>query len=89
MICPTWSLRFGTFPPGKRWERPTLDAGMIKEAEATYRDDLKKYANNGWSLFGLLQCLRQSGRTKEAAEVERRFREAWQRADVTLTASWF
>ncbi len=66
-----------------------LRRGTFAEAEAVYRDDLRKWPNNGWSLFGLLQCLHLQGKDIEAAEVERRFQEAWKFADVTLTASRF
>src|SRR5262245_7840969 len=65
-----------------------VEQGHLKEAEAVYREDLKRNPENGWSLFGLLQCLRAAGKT-EAIDVERRFREAWKHADVTLTASAF
>lgn len=64
-----------------------VEQGNWKEAEAVFRADLKKNPENGWSLFGLLQCLRAGGRFAEAADVERRFRDAWKHADVTLTAS--
>jgi tetratricopeptide (TPR) repeat protein len=66
-----------------------LRAGRADQAESVYRDDLKRNPNNGWSLFGLLQSLRVQGKTEEASEVEKQFREAWKGADVTLTASGF
>ncbi len=66
-----------------------LGAGEYEKAEAVYREDLKKWPRNGWSLFGLLQSLRQQGKFAEAADVERQFRDAWKYADVTLTASSF
>jgi tetratricopeptide (TPR) repeat protein len=74
--------------------RQTLGAALVQrgrhaEAEAVYRDDLKKRPHNGWSLFGLLQSLRAQGKNPEAAECEKRFQEAWKFADVTLTASRF
>lgn len=50
---------------------------------------LKRHPANGWSLFGLLQCQRALGKTEAAAESEKRFREAWRHADVTLTASYY
>ena len=64
-----------------------LVAGRPAEAEAVYREDLKRNRENGWSLFGLAESLRAQGKTAEAAEVEARYRRAWARADVTLTAS--
>jgi hypothetical protein len=54
-----------------------------------YRQDLKRNPANGWSLYGLLASLREQGKTEEANAVEKRFREAWRLADVTLTASRF
>jgi predicted Zn-dependent protease len=66
-----------------------LAGGRPVEAEAVYREDLKRNPDNGWSLFGLAQSLRAQGRRAEAAAVEARFQKAWTRADVTLSASRF
>jgi tetratricopeptide (TPR) repeat protein len=66
-----------------------VETRQFAEAEKIYREDLKRHPDNGWSLFGLIQCLRAQGQTQAAAEAERRFREAWMHADVTLTASCF
>ena len=74
--------------------RHSLGAVLLKanrpgEAETVYRQDLKRFPENGWSLFGLAQTLRAQGKTDEAAEVDARFQKAWGQADVTLTASRF
>ena len=45
-----------------------LRAGRAAEAEAAYREDLKRFPENGWALFGLLQALRAEG---NAAEIGR------------------
>lgn len=82
-------------PP--RWYYPVrhslgaalLKAGRNAEAEAVYRDDLKRFPENGWSLFGLAGALRAQGKAPEAAAVEQRFAKAWAGADVKLTASRF
>jgi tetratricopeptide (TPR) repeat protein len=66
-----------------------LAGGRAVEAEAVYRDDLKRNPDNGWSLFGLAQSLRAQGKTADAAAVDARFQQAWTRADVTLAASRF
>ncbi len=66
-----------------------LSAGRAAQAEAVYREDLKRNPENGWALFGLAQSLRAQKKIEEAAAVEKRFRKAWSRADVTLTASRF
>ena len=66
-----------------------LEAGRFVEAEAIYWQDLRENPENGWSLFGLMQSLRAQGKEEEAVSIEKRFRKAWNRADITLTASRF
>ncbi len=66
-----------------------LAAGRGQEAEAVYRKDLEYNPRNGWSLFGLHQALALQGRETEASLVQAGFRNAWQRADVVLSASRF
>jgi tetratricopeptide (TPR) repeat protein len=64
-----------------------LKAGKSAQAEAVYREDLRRNPNNGWSLFGLAQALRAQHKLSAAAAIDVKFREAWKRSDVTLTAS--
>ncbi len=66
-----------------------LKAGKNAEAEKVYREDLARFPDNGWSLFGLAQALRAQAKNIEAAEADARFRRAWANTDVTLTASRF
>jgi hypothetical protein len=66
-----------------------LAAGWPAEAEVVYREDLKRFPENGWSLFGLRQALASQGKTAEADGVARRFEKAWRMADVKLSASRF
>jgi tetratricopeptide (TPR) repeat protein len=66
-----------------------LKAGKPAEAEAVYREDLKRFPENGWSLFGLAAALKAQGKSGDAATVDQRFKKAWTGADVTLTASRF
>ena len=66
-----------------------LEAGQAADAEAVYREDLRRNRANGWSLFGLAQSLKAQGKTQEASEATAQFRHAWARADVTLTSSRF
>jgi tetratricopeptide (TPR) repeat protein len=66
-----------------------LAAGRPAEAEAIYWQDLNQNRENGWSLFGLMQSFQSLGKAEQAAAVEARFRKAWSRADVSLTASRF
>lgn len=80
-------------PP--EWVQPvrhTLGAVLVKaqrwaEAEAVYRDDLKVWPENGWSLFGLAQCLRARGATEEARAVQKRFETTWARADIEIPST--
>jgi tetratricopeptide (TPR) repeat protein len=64
-----------------------LKAGRAAEAEAVYREDLRRFPENGWSLFGLAAALKAQGKTAEAAAVDQRFAKAWAGADVKLTGS--
>jgi tetratricopeptide (TPR) repeat protein len=66
-----------------------LKAGKPAEAETVYREDLRRFPENGWSLFGLEASLRAQGKTADADAVKGRFRQAWSTADITLTASAF
>ena len=82
-------------PP--KWYYPirhSLGAALVKaghhpEAEKVYREDLRRFPENGWSLFGLAQALRAQGKQKDATAAEARFRKAWPDTDVVLTASRF
>jgi tetratricopeptide (TPR) repeat protein len=60
-----------------------LQAGKLSEAETVYREDLKQYPANGWSLYGLSAALKARGKKTEAAQVARQFQAAWRYADVT------
>jgi len=65
-----------------------LEAGKVAEAEQAYRDDLAQWPNNGWSLYGLTQCIqRRGGSPEELAQAEARYRDAWADADVQIGAS--
>jgi len=72
-----------TEPPD--WPIPTrqlqgaalLDLGRARDAETAFRDDMKKFPDNGWSLTGLQKSLERQGKTKEAAEVKTRLAKAW------------
>ena len=77
------------------WPLPTrwylgaalLEAGDARGAAEAYRQDLKTYPDNGWSLFGLAQAQRTLGDAAGAADSERRYELAWQWADAPLVAS--
>ena len=58
-----------------------LALGRLADAETAFRDDMKKFPDNGWSLSGLKKSLERQRKTKEAAEVKARLEKAWARAD--------
>ena len=66
-----------------------LAAGKAPEAEAVYREDLKRHPNNGWAFYGLSQALAAQKKDVEAATARKQFEQAWQRADVQLSATAF
>ncbi len=66
-----------------------LQAARAGEAERIYREDLRQHPRNGWALVGLTQSLAAQHRDAEAADVDKQWRQAWARADVTLTGSRF
>lgn len=82
-----------TEPPW--WDFPTrqflgdalMQAGRYREAAETYREDLKEWPKNGWSLIGLARALEMSGHGREAKSVRAQFRKAWSRADIKLSSS--
>ena len=76
---PPWYL-----PMRQRLGAVLLEAGRPTEAEKIFREDLVRRPENGWSLHGLAQSLRAQGKAKEATAVERRFKKAWDKADVEI-----
>jgi len=80
-------------PPG--WHAPVrqtlgvvlLAADRPAEAEAVYREELRRNPSNGWSLQGLSDSLRAQKKSREAAEAEQQLALAWAHADVELAAS--
>jgi tetratricopeptide (TPR) repeat protein len=64
-----------------------LKDGKAAAAEAVYREDLKRWPNNGWALHGLMKSLQIQGKQKEADMIEKQLNAVWQRADVSLHSS--
>jgi tetratricopeptide (TPR) repeat protein len=62
-----------------------LSAGRPAEAERVYREDLARWPENAWALFGLSRALEAQG--KPTGEVDARFKAAWKRADIDIHAS--
>lgn len=87
-------LRYDEPPDWMQPVRHALGAALLRhgeavEAEKVYREDLSRWPDNGWSLFGLSKSLEAQGKKQEAKAVEAKFKEIWKRADVKLTASCF
>ncbi len=84
-----------TYDEPHLWLAPTrhaLGAALIADAKydeavRVYRDDLAHYPANGWSLAGLAEALRRSGRADAAAAADAQAREAWRAADATPPGS--
>ena len=64
-----------------------LDVGRNADAEKAFRDDMRKFPENGWSLSGLQTALERQGRAAEAAAVNTQRVQAWRRADTTVVAA--
>jgi tetratricopeptide (TPR) repeat protein len=84
MEPPTWY-----YPTRQSLGRSLLEAGNAKEAERVYREDLRRFPDNGWSLTGLALALEAQGSRAEAAKVRERLGAVWKDADVQLVASRF
>jgi len=83
-------------PPG--WMQPARHAlgalllvdGHAAEAEDVYRADLKRHPGNGWSLTGLRAALAaQTGKEREATELDAQIAKAWARSDEKPTVSCY
>ena len=74
---PPWYL-----PLRQRLGAILLEAGKPSEAEKAFREDLVRRPENGWSLRGLSQSLKAQNKAREAAEMDARFKKAWDKADV-------
>ncbi|MBX7165805.1 MAG: hypothetical protein K1X74_05600 [Pirellulales bacterium] len=66
-----------------------LAEGREEEAAVAYQEDLKRWPNNGWSLYGLARCYRRLGKQAEAARLEEQFAGVWRDADVKLPSSCY
>jgi tetratricopeptide (TPR) repeat protein len=74
-------------PPRQTLGLVLLELDRPDEAEAVYREDLRRYPKNGWSLLGLTQSLEAQGEDAKAQWARAGFEQAWSRADVRLERS--
>lgn len=87
-------LRYSEPPDWFVPTRHALGAVLLRDKQATaaeevYREDLRRWPDNGWSLHGLAASLDAQGKKNEAAKVKARFAEVWKRADVKIPSSCF
>ena len=61
--------------------------GEYADAERVYREDLAKWRNNGWSLYGLSRALEEQGKSEQAAKVMEQHLKVWPKADAPIATS--
>jgi tetratricopeptide (TPR) repeat protein len=76
------------FPVTQAMGDAYLKWGEPARAKRMYERTLRKFPENGWSLFGLARSLEALGRPAEAARAEERFRAAWKNADIPAPVSF-
>jgi len=64
-------------------------AALFAEAEAVYREDLRRNRDNGWSLTGLQLALQNQERETEAEELTLRLVSAFNDADTRPSSSCY
>jgi len=64
-----------------------IESGRYEEAQKVFEENLSNLPENGWALYGLHQALLKLNENNEAAEVQKRFKEAWKYSDFKLTSS--
>ncbi len=80
-------------PP--EWIQPTrhtlgavyLIDNRFADAERVYREDLSRWPNNGWSLYGLMRSLEGQDKEAEALIVRGQLNETWKHADAPILTS--
>ncbi|MEQ8313004.1 MAG: hypothetical protein RL839_03650 [Gammaproteobacteria bacterium] len=76
---PEWSV-----PVRQEYGAVLLNAGRYAEAERVFNEDLAKFPENGWSLYGLMLSLEKQGKLEHASRVESRLETVWATADVAV-----
>ena len=64
-----------------------IEDGDYSQAEAVYRNELKKHPHNGWSLFGLKESL--AGQNIDDPKLNADFEDSWARSNLFITSSRF
>jgi len=79
---PTWF-----YPVRQNLGAVLIEMGRYSEAQKVYEENLKEIPDNGWALFGLHQALLMQSKNDKASQVEKKFKDAWQYADIELISS--
>jgi len=66
-----------------------LEQAEFAEAEAVYREDLRRHPKNPWALYGLAECLEKQGKSEELAQCRAQFQTASQRTDIKIDRSCY
>ena len=74
---PEWSV-----PVRQELGLVLLKAGRAADAERVFREDLKRFPENVWSLQGVTRALAAQNRGNEAEQISKRLRQVWSMADV-------
>lgn len=76
---PDWYL-----PPRESLGAVLLLDGRAKEAEAVFREELKRHPKNPRALYGLAECLHPQGRAADETSARKQFQDGWKHADIQL-----
>ena len=80
------ALLYDDPPPWYYWIRQSLGAALLRsghaaDAEAVFREGLRRAPRNPRLLFGLWKCLEAQGESSDAAWVQREFAASWRGED--------
>lgn len=77
---PDWDL------PAREWlGRALMTADRYHDAEAIYKEELKKHPKNGRALFGLAEAYRKQAKDGDAGRYQGLFQRTWTKSDTPLT----
>jgi len=78
---PEWSV-----PVRQELGAVLLRAGRAEQAEQVFQEDLAKFPENGWSLYGLAAAQEAQGKNSEAMRTRADLETVWSTSDVDLDA---
>jgi hypothetical protein len=73
------------FPIRETYGGLLLRMHQFSEAEAVFRDELKRHPRNGRALFGLRESLQAQSKTHDLYWINDQFQKAWRYSDSPLT----